>query len=440
MGKPIAHLSDLTPDPHNARAHNPRNIGMIEAALNEVGAARSIVIDEDGIVLAGNATIAAAAQAGIEKVQVVEADGETIIAVRRRDLTPEQKTKLALFDNRAAELAEWDTSVLAELAADMDLSGLFREEELAELLAGVGEPELGGGGDDFDAAPEDGPTKTALGDLWVIGDKHRLVVGDCTDPAVVERLMGGERAALCFTSPPYSDQREYSKDSDLAPEHLAQFITVSANAVDLYAVNLGMSRKDNEIQTYWDIYIEAARDAGLKLLSWNVWDQGAVGAVGKITAMFPIEHEFIFIFGERRIGLNLTVPNKTAGTINNHVADRQSNGHVQPKRDILIRDRRALGTVIRCAPQKARNVDTSHSAMFPVELPTMYIEACSGRGDIVYDPFLGSGTSVIAAHRAGRRCFGAEINPRYADICLRRAESEGLSCSLAAGPPCTRQE
>ena len=99
-------VATLKPDPANVRRHTPRNVGMIETALREVGAARSIVIDENDTVLAGNATIAAAAAAGIERVQVVEADGETLVAVRRRGLTPEQKARLALYDNRAAELAE----------------------------------------------------------------------------------------------------------------------------------------------------------------------------------------------------------------------------------------------------------------------------------------------------------------------------------------------
>lgn len=131
----MAHLGDLRPDPTNARRHSPRNVGMVEAALREVGAARSIVIDEDGTVLAGNATIEAAAAAGIERVQIVDADGETIIAVRRTGLTPEQKTKLSLYDNRTAELAEWDEGALATLNAELDLSALFRDDEMAEILA-----------------------------------------------------------------------------------------------------------------------------------------------------------------------------------------------------------------------------------------------------------------------------------------------------------------
>ena len=131
----IETLADLTPDPRNARRHNPRNVGMLEKALGEVGAARSIVIDEHGVVLAGNATIEAAARAGIERVQVVDADGETIIAVRRTGLTAKQKTRLALYDNRTAELADWDADVIADLLATERelLDGLFADDELARL-------------------------------------------------------------------------------------------------------------------------------------------------------------------------------------------------------------------------------------------------------------------------------------------------------------------
>jgi len=135
------HISDLTPDPQNARRHNPRNIGMIERSLNEVGAARSIVIDEDNVILAGNGLIEAAAQAGIENVRIIEASGDEIIAVRRSGLTAEQKTKLALFDNRTNELSDWEPGVLAEIAAQgVDLSGLFTEIEWADVAQQEREP------------------------------------------------------------------------------------------------------------------------------------------------------------------------------------------------------------------------------------------------------------------------------------------------------------
>lgn len=131
----INHIAELKPDKANRRRHNPRNIGMIADALQEIGAARSIVIDETGNILAGNGTVEAAAQAGIERVRVVDADGEEIIAVRRSGLTAEQKRRLALFDNRAAELAEWDVDqLLADVTAGLDFDGMFNDDELAALL------------------------------------------------------------------------------------------------------------------------------------------------------------------------------------------------------------------------------------------------------------------------------------------------------------------
>src|SRR5213593_4629990 len=104
MAQDPVHIRDLKPDPENARQHGPRNVGMMVDALHEVGAGRSIVIDENGVILAGNG--------------IVEADGNTLVAVRRTNLTPEQKRRLALYDNRAGELAQWDTEVLKTLQED----------------------------------------------------------------------------------------------------------------------------------------------------------------------------------------------------------------------------------------------------------------------------------------------------------------------------------
>lgn len=144
----INHIGQLKPDPKNARKHNQRNIGQIVSSLQEVGASRSIVIDEDNIILAGNGVIEAAGIAGIENVRVIEADGNEIIAVKRTGLTPEQKTRLALWDNRAAELAEWDVD---QLQIDFDsgmLDGMFSDIELKSIFINdklnlEGLPELG---------------------------------------------------------------------------------------------------------------------------------------------------------------------------------------------------------------------------------------------------------------------------------------------------------
>lgn len=141
-------LADLKPDKKNARKHNARNIGMLEQSLKEVGAARSIVIDENNVILAGNGTVEAAGNAGLEGVCVVEASGHEIVAVRRVGLTEKQKTRLKLYDNRVAELAEWDPVQLS-LTDDEDWAGVFDQGEMEKILQEynvetISAPELSG--------------------------------------------------------------------------------------------------------------------------------------------------------------------------------------------------------------------------------------------------------------------------------------------------------
>jgi hypothetical protein len=133
--QPLTHIKDLVPDSKNRRKHTPRNVGMIVEALHKVGAGRSIVIDENNEVLAGNATIEAAGEAGITDLKVVEAKGSELVAVRRTGLSEAQKRDLAIYDNRTAELADWDIEQLTEDMSDnIDLSAFFHEGELNDLL------------------------------------------------------------------------------------------------------------------------------------------------------------------------------------------------------------------------------------------------------------------------------------------------------------------
>lgn len=131
----IKHLSDLKPLQKNARRRTPRSAGMIVESLHEVGAARSGVVDENFTILAGNGTAEALAEAGIEKVKVVEADGNEWVVVKRTGLSDEQKRKLALYDNRTAELADWDLEVLLNEAKEIDLSAMWSKSELDAMVA-----------------------------------------------------------------------------------------------------------------------------------------------------------------------------------------------------------------------------------------------------------------------------------------------------------------
>jgi hypothetical protein len=132
-GVEIIDLADLNPDDKNARTHTPRGIGMIAKAIQEVGAARSGVIDENCNVLAGNATLDALAQAGIRKVKVVDAKGDEWVVVKRTGLSAQQKKKLALYDNRTSELSAWDTDILKEFNDEQLLGDLFFDGELFTL-------------------------------------------------------------------------------------------------------------------------------------------------------------------------------------------------------------------------------------------------------------------------------------------------------------------
>ena len=129
-------------DPRNARKHNPRNLAQIESSIQRDGFGRSILLANDGTVIAGNATIDAASSAGFDDVIVVESDGTKVIAVKRTDVAPGSAEfhNLALADNRASELASWDADVLEVLNEEMDLSPFFREDELAGILDSVGAP------------------------------------------------------------------------------------------------------------------------------------------------------------------------------------------------------------------------------------------------------------------------------------------------------------
>jgi DNA modification methylase len=223
---------------------------------------------------------------------------------------------------------------------------------------------------------------------------HKLLCGDCTNKEDVERLMGGDRSVFCFTSPPYSNQRDYDGNLELDTKHLAKFLNIPC---DLFAVNLGIQRKDNEIVQYWNDYINAAKEYGLTFLSWNIWNRSGFGyTVAQATAMFCIEHEWILIFGKRK-ELNKTVENKQSG-IEKKGTIRQKNGDTTPV-FTSTNSHRQLGTVITKDIARYVGEDHDHPAMFPVDLVVDYLLACSNENDIIYEPFCGYGTTLIACEK-----------------------------------------
>lgn len=423
-------IAGLTPDPHNRRTHSPRNVEMIAAALKDVGAARSIVIDEKNEVLAGNGVLAGAAQAGLSKLQIIDADGDTIIAVRRRGLTDTQKRALAIYDNRAAELATWSVEQLqADLTNGEDLTAFFLPDELSTILGS----ELKAGKTDPDAVPEERPTAIKTGDLFELG-AHRLLCGDSTSGPAVARLMGSSRADLVFTSPPYGQQRDYGAAiSDWQALMLGVFANLPVHDSTQVLVNLGLIHRDGEWLPYWDGWIAWMREQGWRRFGWYVWDQGP-GLPGDWNGRFAPSHEFLFHFNRAAKRPAKTKETKWGGTVNHGKGLRGKDGVVKAYTHAgdIVQPRKILDSVVRVMRHKARGIEVEHPAVFPVALACEVMSAFPGA---TYEPFSGSGSSLIAAQQLDQACYAMELEPRYVQLAIDRWEAFTGSKARKVGEP-----
>jgi hypothetical protein len=380
-------LDTIKHDPRNARKHTPRNVGMIESSIQRDGFGRSILLANDGTVIAGNATMDAAASAGLDDLLVIETDGTKVIAVKRTDVAPGSKEfhNLALADNRAAELAEWDPAVLAGLQDEMDLSQFFGDDELAKLLSSVTKDGL--------TDPDDVPTVTEAttkpGDLWLLGDKHRVMCGSSTNPIDVARLLDGHTPDLLFADPPYGIDVVRSTiggakafgTAAIGGSNIVQanqykpiagdLTTDAARDVYVLAVAEGVARVFLWGGNYFTDFLPPSR-------CWIAWDKKG--------------REWDDNFSDFELAwTNLDQPTK------------------------MFRHT-WMGMV-----QQGEREKRVHPTQKPVQL-TVDILTYLGNDKTIYDPFLGSGTTLIAAEQLNRTCYGMEIDPHYCDVIVKRWE------------------
>ena len=250
--------------------------------------------------------------------------------------------------------------------------------------------------------------------------------GDSTSAQDVEALMAGEEADLCFTSPPYAQQRDY-KGGMLPWDDLMQgvfgILPVTLEAQVL--VNLGMVHRDNEWLPYWEAWIEWMRAAGWRRFGWYVWDQGP-GLPGDWNGRLAPSHEFVFHFNrvaERPRKTKNKLPASVRAKGANEGALRAKSGVVprvySPK--AFAQPTKIPDSVIRVMRHKGGIGEAGkHPAIFPVDLVSEVLSAFSDPGDVVYEPFCGSGTQIISATKNGRICFAMELAPEYADVAVRR--------------------
>lgn len=441
-------VSALIPYARNPRTHDAAQIAQIAAAIVEFGFTNPLLVDGENGIIAGHGRFAAAMRLGLAEVPVIE------LAY----LTPAQKRAYVIADNRLAEGAGWDKALLAlelaelsEAGFDLDLAG-FSEAEVEALLTeadlnapqspegGDGGGERGSTGEDAGEGEGEGEREHDLpeppaspvsrpGDLWCLG-AHRLLCADAANRDAVSTLMQGERAHLCVTSPPYGNQRAYTTGGINDWDALMRGVFAALPMVPAaqVLVNLGLIHREGEVQPYWDAWIGWMRGQGWRRFAWYVWDQGP-GMPGDWSGRLAPSFEFVFHFNRESRQPNKIVPCKYAGQDVHLRADgtstsmRGKDGEIggwahkgRPTQDTRVPD-----SVIRIGRHKGKiGRDIDHPAVFPVALPQHLIETYTEAGEIVFEPFCGSGSTVIAAQRTERVARAVEIAPEYVDVTIKR--------------------
>ena len=279
--------------------------------------------------------------------------------------------------------------------------------------------------DPADAAPE--PPRRAItrtGDLWRLG-AHRLLCGDSTDAATVARVMGDDRAALLFTSPPYGNQRDYTtggvSDWDALMQGVFAHLGAALRTDAQVLVNLGLIHRDGEWQPYWSAWLDWMRARGWRRFGLYAWDQGP-GLPGDWNGRLAPAFEFVFHFNREARQANKIVPCKWAGTPNKGSGLRAADGEVKAYTHIglPVQEMRIPDSVLRITRHKGRGIETEHPAVFPIALPEFLMRAFTDEGDLVFEPFSGSGTTLLAGQRTGRRVAAIEVAPAYVDLAAAR--------------------
>jgi len=396
-------IGNLQPNPRNSRTHSKKQIHQIAASIREFGFNNPVLIDSGGMILAGHGRVEAAKLVGLDSVPILRLD----------HLTNEQKRVYALADNRIPMSAGWNLEMLAldlrelselKLQFDLEITG-FNTAEIDVLVDG---PTLSGKPDRADNVPDVQPSAvTRLGDLWILGD-HMLICADACDPASYTEMMGDEQARVIFADLPYNvpikghvgglgavQHREFAMASgEMSSSEFAGFLgTIFANmaqvSVDgaIHFICMDWRHMAEVLQAGASSYTELKN-----LCVWNK-NNGGMGS------FYRSKHELVFVY---KVGTEPhinTVELGSSGRYRTNVWDYAGVNTWRPGRDADL---------------------AMHPTVKPTALVIDAIKDCSRRGEIVLDPSVGSGTTIIAAHKSKRKARAIELDPLYVDVSIRR--------------------
>ena len=373
-------IKDLTPYNNNPRA-NDQAVDAVAESIKQFGFKVPIVIDKDNVIITGHTRLKAATKLGLKTVPVILAD----------DLTPDQVKAFRLADNKTGELAGWDFEKLevelSELEMDMEGFGFEIEEKEIEGLT------------DDDEVPEDVNPVCQLGQIWKLGE-HRVMCGDSTKAEDVAKLMDGEKADMVFTDPPYSVNYEIKQKEVLGKKG---YNHISGD-------NLSVDNISEQIwkPVFKNLYDIAKDDCSFYVTMPQGGDQMMMMMMMMMGEKWQIKHELIWIkkspvFSMGRLDYDYQHEPIMYGWKKSH--------HFY-----------GAGKYVKSIWEIDRDSDGSHPTMKPVELIENAILNSSIKDMVVADYFLGSGSTLIAAEKTNRRCYGMEIDPHYCDVIIKRWE------------------
>jgi DNA modification methylase len=400
-------VEELKPDPNNPRRHGKKQVRQIAASIEAFGFNVPILIDREGKVIAGHGRLAACHELGWSEVPTLRLD----------HLTPAQARAFMIADNRLTEISTWDDRLLAEQLKDLSLSGLdfdleitgFEVAEIDLRIASLDDPP-DPAEDPADFVPDAAEAPVSrLGNLWQLG-RHRLLCGNALDPEAFATLMGEERAAAVFTDPPYNvpidghasglgaiHHRPFPMASgEMDPAQFTDFLTQACRNLAAFSREASLHYVCMDWRHLAEM-LAAGREAYGELKNLCVWvkDNGGMGS------LYRSQHELILVFKQGR------APHRNNVQLGRFGRNRSNVWHYP-----------GVNSFGRKSVEG--NLLALHPTMKPVAMVADAILDCSARDDIVLDAFLGSGTTLIAAERTGRRCCGLELDLAYADTIIRR--------------------